>query len=92
MGFNRYPSLPARTVSQTRKCQGCHSERSEESRPINRLHKSRSFGGVYPENIEGPQDDITKQLQGRVATPKRTLLTKRFERLELLERFEPRLD
>ncbi len=61
MGFNRYPSLPTGTVSQTRKCQGCHSERSEESRPINRLHKSKSFGGVYPENIEGPQDDIATQ-------------------------------
>jgi ABC-type nitrate/sulfonate/bicarbonate transport system substrate-binding protein len=32
------------TVSQTRKCQGCHSERSEESRPISSLHKARSFG------------------------------------------------
>ena len=32
------------TVSQTRQCQDCHSERSEESRPISSLHKARSFG------------------------------------------------
>ena len=60
MGFNRYPSLPGDGVANT-EMPGCHSERSEESRPINRLHKSKSFGGVYPENIEGPQDDIATQ-------------------------------
>ena len=38
---------------------------SEESRPIDKLQKARSFGGVYPENIEGPQDDMGhKSLEG----------------------------
>ena len=31
---------------------------SEESRPIHGLPKARSFGAVYPENIEALQDDI----------------------------------
>jgi len=38
---------------------------SEESRPIHRLQNARSFGGVYPENIEGPQDDIATQSHKR---------------------------
>ena len=39
----------------------CHSERQRRISHFLPLTKTRSFGGVYPENIEGPQDDIATQ-------------------------------
>ena len=61
MGFNRYPSLPAGTVSQTRKCRVVILNEVKNLARLIGCIKSRSFGGVYPENIEGPQDDIATQ-------------------------------
>lgn len=46
--LDRLQTFPCRNGSKPHRC---HSERSEE----------RSFGGVYPELAEGPQDDTRTQ-------------------------------
>jgi hypothetical protein len=50
-----------RLCRESARFHGCHAEHSEASRIFQGVTKTRFFGGVYPERVEGPQNDIVAQ-------------------------------